>query len=116
MNGTMKQGYRKIDEFLGTEIISNTPAIDYLTSRTGYRKLVQANMERKSKDEQIEWAREMMENGATAFDPSTPIDRPDNQEPIKTAKPKHTREPFFRTPMAKTQEVIMEFNKQQRNK
>ena len=116
INGTVTQGYRNIDEFLGTGIISNTPAIDYLTSRTGYRKLVQANMESKSKDEQIAWAKGMMENGATAFDPSTPIDRPDNQELMKAAKPKPTREPFFRTPMAKTQATIMEFNKQQRNK
>ena len=79
-------GVNAISKFLGTglenQYSKDAPAIEFLTSRTGYRQLKQAGMETKSKPEQIKWAKEMMQYGKTAVDPSTPIARPANEEPV----------------------------------
>jgi hypothetical protein len=90
------------------DIMGAEAAIDYMTSRTGYRELVKANMENKPKLEQIQWAKDRMANGATIHDPATPIDRPENKETVQKPKVKQDKSvpSLFKAPMSTTHEVI----------
>ena len=50
-----------------------TPVDKYLTSTSGYRKLVQSNLEKKPIADQRAWAKEQIKKGASFSDPATPV-------------------------------------------
>ena len=52
---------------------SMSPRDKYLTSPTGYRKLVEANMEDKPLQEKRAWAKKQIDSGAKWYSPSTPV-------------------------------------------
>lgn len=61
------------DSYLGGRTKKLSPADQYLSSPTGYRKLYQAGLENKPINELRTWAKEQVKNGSSWATPATPV-------------------------------------------
>ena len=61
------------DSYLGGRTKKLSPADQYLSSPTGYRKLYQAGLDNKPINELRTWAKEQVKNGSSWATPATPL-------------------------------------------
>ena len=57
----------------GENAFSRSPTDKYLTSATGYRRMVEADMDKKPLKEQRAWAKKQLDGGSKWYTPATPV-------------------------------------------